>query len=114
MVLIGKKINELCKEKDYDIILIQETHNGFTKELIPYIEDGLNGIILNREAKFDIKGEVAIFIKSNKNIRWERKMESNFFKGRLLHLIIENIHIINIYFPTNKYKKFDFIDKLDK
>ncbi len=41
-------------------------------------------------------------------------MEGDFFRERLIHITIENTHIINIYFPANKYKKFEFIEQLDK
>jgi len=108
------KIEKLCTLLKYDVFLIQETHNGLTEKLTAELERRLNGIIISNDAHVnDRKGGVAIIIKNNK-LKWEKIEEDIQFKGRLLHIKIEGLHIINIYVPANKYEKCNFITKLYK
>jgi exonuclease III len=79
------KILNLNNFNKYDIIMIQETHSGLTKELIEIIEDKLNSIVITSNPKHeDIKGGVAIIIRSNRGISWERKKEGENLVGRLI------------------------------
>jgi exonuclease III len=108
------KIEKLCTLKKYDVILIQETHNGLTKKTIAKIEEKLNGIIIVNDAHPNDKGGgVAIVIK-NKKLKWEKIEEIPHFKGRLIHIKIEGLNVINIYMPANKYGKSNFLKDLDK
>ena len=62
------KIIQLSKLKDYDILLIQETHNKFTKTLISELErinDAL--VVINNSTNNDIRAGIAVIF-SKKNV----------------------------------------------
>ena len=62
------KITQLTKLKDYDILLIQETHNKLTKALISEIERiNYALVVINNSIDNDIRAGVAVII-SKKNV----------------------------------------------
>ena len=118
-------INGINKEKlgkltqlrtyDFDLLFLQETHNGLTDETKVLLEKELDCIIIkNDPLDIDKKAGVAICIKNKPGIRWEKLDEGIFFKGRLLHIRIENRHYINIYMPTLNPQRVKFVDEFIK
>lgn len=109
--------NKIDKLKDLklDIIMLQETHNGFNNELIQYTEGKLNVIVITSNyTQNDVTGGIAILIKVKKYIQWEKIEVNKKYEGRLMHIKVNKINVINIYFPSNKYNKKNFIENFEQ
>ena len=105
------KIQKLTNIGDFDLLLIQETHNSLTDVTKDKLERELDCIIIrNNYVGIDTKGGVASFIKIKKGRKWERIDEGEYFKGRMIHLRIGDINFINIYMPPKR--NLDFAVKL--
>ena len=108
------KIIQLNKLKDYDILLIQETHNKFTKTLISELErinDAL--VVINDSMNNDIRAGVAVVISNKCRQNWEIIQEDVDLKGRVIHIKLNKLHIINVYVPANRENHKNFLIKLN-
>jgi len=111
--LDDNKTKQILKlAKNYNVICLQETHN-MDKRLVHYIEDKLNAIFIIQNDPIATRSGVGMIINSQKTRQnWKLINTPTDLQGRILHIELNGIHIINIYAPAKRKQRIHFLYKL--